>query len=202
MTGLRTQGFTLLELLVALVVMGLLAVAVVLNINQAGSERQLQTEAERLRELLTIALDEAALRSRDLGLYVTETGYAFMQRVPDPQTRKPVWQMLANEPVLRARELEGGLTLSIEVEDEDLPLFSNQTEQAAREERKQRDKEPVPQLYILSSGELTPFLLTLKGESYRAQLKVDADGRLLVSGPQLDSERAEFVDPDVAPVTP
>lgn len=191
---MSNRGFTLMELLVAMVIMALLAVAVVININQGGAERQLQTEAERLRELMLIALDEAALRSRDLGLYVQETGYSFMQRARDPQTGKMSWQVLVDEPVLRPRELPGGLSLQIEIDDEEVPLFAGQTEEALREERK--SKLPGPQLYILSSGELVPFVLTFSQEPYRYQLKGEADGRLLVSGLQSSDEKAEFIDPD------
>lgn len=71
-----SRGFTLLEILVVVVIIGVLAAAVVLAVD-GGSARQLDREAERFRALLGQACEQAELGGRDLGVLVRDDGYGF-----------------------------------------------------------------------------------------------------------------------------
>jgi len=74
----RSAGFTLLELLMVILVVGILSSVVLLNINLGGPERQLPEEAERLSALLALASDEAVMENREYGLKVEAGGYVFL----------------------------------------------------------------------------------------------------------------------------
>lgn len=69
------SGFSLVEALTALMVMGLLVGAVVLA--APGADHKVRQEAERLAARIVAAQDESILTNRPLALVVTQNGYAF-----------------------------------------------------------------------------------------------------------------------------
>ena len=80
------NGFSLVELMVVLFVMGLLAGVVVLSL--PGDERALRDEAERFAARTVAARDEAISGARPVALVVGNAGYYFEQR------RDAGWQPL------------------------------------------------------------------------------------------------------------
>ena len=72
----RTRGFTLVELMVVLVVMALAATAVVLTFRPADKARE---EAVMLAGRIAALRDEAVMRSRPTGIWVTPSGFTFEQ---------------------------------------------------------------------------------------------------------------------------
>lgn len=68
-------GFTLLELLVVVTIIGLLSAAVVLA--APPGDTSLREEAERLGARASAAQEHAILSNRSVTLRLTETGYAF-----------------------------------------------------------------------------------------------------------------------------
>ncbi|MCZ0951194.1 MAG: prepilin-type N-terminal cleavage/methylation domain-containing protein, partial [Rhodospirillaceae bacterium] len=76
-TGNLTDGFSLIELLVVMVIIGLFAATAVLSLNVVGPDRELEREALRLRSLLDTLMDEAVLETRDYGVQFTRHGYRF-----------------------------------------------------------------------------------------------------------------------------
>ena len=71
------RGWTLLEILLVLAIIGVLAAAVVVGIGDAGQRRRVQAEAERLALAIEHARTEAAGRNEVLGMTVSANGYAF-----------------------------------------------------------------------------------------------------------------------------
>ena len=74
---LFNSGFTLLELLVVLVIMGIMLGAVSLNAVESVHQR-LQTDAQRVSLLLQLAREEAIVRNRQTAFEVLEQGYQFL----------------------------------------------------------------------------------------------------------------------------
>ena len=73
------NGFSLVELMVVLFVMGLLAAAVVLTL--PGDGRALRDEAERFAARTLAARDEAISGARPVALVVGSAGYYFERRI-------------------------------------------------------------------------------------------------------------------------
>ncbi len=85
-----TRGFTLVELMVVLVIIGMAGAAVVLTM--PGDEAKLRGEGERLAGRLDAARAEAILANRSMRATVDGTGYRFTVR------RKGAWVPLADKP--------------------------------------------------------------------------------------------------------
>ena len=159
------QGFTLLELLVVIIIVGVMVSAVSLTVG--GNEiRQLKDEAQRLTALIDIASQEAILNAREMALQVESDGYQFL--VFDDQAKK--WLPIEAD-TLRPREMPENIELSVLVEGE--------------QAKTTRFGDPEPsRVWILSSGEMSPFILILRlfeGPSY--ELNGDMLGHLELEGP-------------------
>ncbi len=157
-------GFTLLEVLVVLVIIGVMVSFAVLSFK--GDDRGLEDEARRLQALIVMTGQEAVMQGRELALEFTPDGYDFLAYDGEQ------WQALADDEILRQRELPDGLTLDYQAEGEQMTVGTKKEESAP------------PRIYFLSSGEVTPFLLTLRrrGESGAYTLSGDARGKTRLSG--------------------
>lgn len=90
------RGFTLVEIMVVMVIIGLTLGMV--SLNAIPSQRQdLQAEARRLSLLLQLARDEAIVRNRPITFEATAERYHFLVR---NETR---WEPVANDDLLRER---------------------------------------------------------------------------------------------------
>jgi general secretion pathway protein H len=161
----RQRGFTLLELLVVLIIIGIVVSMATLSVG--GNEaRTLRDEAQRLSALIDLAIQESVLNGREMALELDEEGYRFLAY--DLENEK--WQPI-EESTFRPRELPQGIELQAEVEG-----------QEAAENR--LGETEANQVWIMSSGEVSPFTITLQledGPSY--QLDGDLLGGLKLEGP-------------------
>lgn len=136
----RSRGFTLLELLAVLVIIGVIVSFAGLSVGQHAS-RTLQEEAERLNSLLRLASEEAVLQGQEFALQFSLKDYRFMTFDGEQ------WQPIEDDNMFRARELPPGLEVELELEGVKAGFG---------------DEEHPPRIFILSSSEMTPFALTLR----------------------------------------
>lgn len=101
----RSAGFTLIELMVTLVIVGVILGAVGLSIR--GADRGLQFEAERLTQLLSLAREEAQVRGAPIRFEADEERYRFMIR------RGLQWQPILDDRDLRERAWGGATSMQV-----------------------------------------------------------------------------------------
>lgn len=163
-------GFTLLEVLAVLVIIGIISTFAVVSLQHNTPRERLEEEGRRLQALLTLATEEAVLQGKQFGLRVGEDGYSFLLLVGE------AWRELTDDPILRPRSLPEGLQLQLWVEALEVSLATpSDTE----------EEEVEPQIWFLSSGETIPFELTLSFEDIDAyfELTGDAYGLFKLNGP-------------------
>jgi len=159
-------GFSLLELLVVVVIIGLLVRAVMLSWAVLGNDREIEQEAARLRSVIDLLHEEALMQSRDYGLMFTQTGYRFY--LFDYQRLE--WVVPAADRLLETHRLPPQLSMTLVLDGRQVPLL--------RDFESRQIENAEPQVMVLSSGEVTPFTLemTREGIDGRFELTAALDG--------------------------
>lgn len=93
----RHRGFTLLELLVVLVIIGIMLGAVSFSTMQSSRQRLL-TDVQRIAVLLQLAREEAIVRNRPTAFEANQNSYHFLVRNDNR------WELINDLDMLRERE--------------------------------------------------------------------------------------------------
>lgn len=158
-----TRGFTLVELLVVLFIIGITLSFATLTLGGNDGAERMQREANRLQALMDIAQEDAVLFGVEIGLDLTREGYRFLRLKVDG------WHVIKRGGTpLRPRKLPEGMTLRLLQSDEReqpiqrlAPRGRTEDEQADDEEEQKQDIGPRPEVLFLSSGTTFPFQLML-----------------------------------------
>lgn len=102
----RSWGFTLIEMLVVLLIMGLF-VGLVSSITQPDDRALLHLESERLARLLDLAATKARLTGKRVAWSADPASYRFWQFSEDTS-----WTEINDDDALRPRALPQGMTIS------------------------------------------------------------------------------------------
>jgi general secretion pathway protein H len=170
------RGFTLLELLVVVAIIGLLVGAATLSLGALGNDREMEQETQRLGSMMALLNEEALMQTRDYGIRFTETGYGFL--VFDYTQAK--WVEPLTDELLERHPLRPRLGLRLFLDGREVRLERNF-------ESLEVD-EPQPQIMVLSSGEVTPFTieLTREGNEGRFELTAALDGTVTITEENFD----------------
>ncbi|WP_120997481.1 type II secretion system minor pseudopilin GspH [[Pseudomonas] urumqiensis] len=179
--------------MVVMVILGILVSLAVLSMGTASTSRELRDEAQRLAAVIGLLADEAVLDNREYGLWVDDEGYQVLHYdeadarwIADRSQahRVPEWARLDLE--LDGTPLE---LAAPPAEDDDAapdPTAPDERETPRHEVRTRLQ----PQVLILSSGELSPFRLTLSERDERDSAWVIAsDGFNLPQAEPVEARR-------------
>ncbi len=147
--NIRSGGFTLIEMLVVMLIIGLSLSMVSLSGGTVSGQRQLSRFAEQLARETTLSLQEAEAdgRSRGLLLYRDDDGAwqrSWLREV-DGRWLDPV------EPVSMVTTLPAEMVLRLKVEGKVISLAVQNPSQ----------KQRIPDIVLYPEGEITPFELLL-----------------------------------------
>jgi general secretion pathway protein H len=151
-TGIRrptnSAGFTLLEILVVVIIIGVVASVFLLSVD-TGDQDPVRDQARRFAALTRLAGQEAMLGSRDMAVELFADGYRFV--VNEEQEWRPV-----EDAVLSPQQFPEGISWEVHIDG-----VGNGSVTA----------DEVPRIYLFSTGEMTPFEVTLgidgQDDSYR-----------------------------------
>ena len=172
-------GFTLVEILVVIVIIGIITIGALLSMSFIGPDRELHTEGDRIADLMNYAQEQGELQTRELGLYCTDHSYRFL--VFD--ARRNLWVPVDDDDALRTRSLPDSIRLQLVVEGRDVVLAS------LADEQKKKSSAPAqlqPHVMIFSNGDLSSFKLTLgrDGTEQTVTLLPDHQGKIKVQVPK------------------
>ncbi|XOV88672.1 MAG: type II secretion system minor pseudopilin GspH [Pseudomonadota bacterium] len=160
----RQAAFTLIEILVVMFIVSVMTGLAITNLPGFVRSGDLDLESARLATLLEMAREEALQGAEEYGFRAEPTGYAFL--LFDDLTGE--WQELQTRP-FQPRQLSEGIRIRLRVEDNNLSLL-------ALDENSDDGAERDPPVLLLSSGETTPFELTLTEASGETERTLVADG--------------------------
>lgn len=166
----RENAFTLIEILVVIVIVGIISAVAMLSFGILGDDRNMQREARRLGSLIELANDEAMMQGRDYGLEIMLNGYRFVEH--DPIIEQ--WHEIIGDETLRQRHLEDQMEFELFIEDRRIILdeetAATDQDEDEGEAGRNRINDYVPHVLILSSGDITPFELRIVRQQDGAEI--------------------------------
>lgn len=203
-------GFTLIELMVVVTIIGILSGLIVMNMVTSDPQKDIYREAQRLKAVIEMAQDEALFGRQDIGIVITENSYSFARyglpaATPDsatdpaatntdpnnlllaaamPTQTLPEWIAITDDNTFRPYELSEDYEIVVEVDEQliDPTAGKQETTQTSNSEIAE-EEEIRPAIYISPSSEMTPFVLEiyLKEDSeIMVKLSGDETGRLWI----------------------
>jgi len=165
----KLTGFTLIEVMVVIVLVGVMASVVQFTASGNEPEKQLQKESERFAAVFNIAAEYSLLNNVELGLVVEDNIYQFLGFDGE------VWNPISENEILTPYTLPEDINITLildglpldevplinvlkENEESDL-TFSGSELNSDINSQSDKQKKLIPQVYILSGGDLTPFSL-------------------------------------------
>jgi general secretion pathway protein H len=177
-------GFTLLEMLVVIVIIGVMVAMVSLSVGVLGSDQEVEEETRRFWAVTRQAREEAELQAIDVAIFVGATDYEFLRF----DTRRNEWQPIVDDQLYAQRSLPDGLRFRLWLEGREIVLKPGLPDRSQKDEHQ---KYP-PQLTVLSSGEVVPFELHIERDGAPALWRMTAlaDGDLRIEERRSDREWA------------
>jgi general secretion pathway protein H len=203
---LRSGGFTLIEILVVVLIIGILSAAVLLSVNLTGRDRDLEKESDRLLSLVNYAREQAELQTREYGVIFHDDGYQFVAY----DARRGLWREIYEDESLRLRKLPDGLDVKLIVDARPVVLTPTSSIKSTGKKPQAKslkdinslkdatttghklgeDMKPdaleaarkiAPQITIFSNGDLSSFEVTLEREGgvRSITLAIDEKGQVI-----------------------
>jgi type II secretion system protein H len=111
-TRSRSGGFTLIEIMIVVVIIGVISAGVLLSVNLTGRDNELEKETDRLLTLVNYAREQSEMQTREYGVVVHQDGYQFVAY----DTRRRLWREIYEDEALRMRKLPDGLDVKLVVD--------------------------------------------------------------------------------------
>ena len=173
------RGFTLFEIMVVIVIMGVMVTFASLSIGNRVNEDKLENEARRTEAIIRLASEEAEAKGIEIGLRFTEAGYRLLtldsnRRWQDYELSGPLSRRSFKDPFALALVVEGRpVRLPPELTPEqELALAESQV---VKSEQQNDAQNLTPQILLLSSGEITAFVLDMTAPGLDAGYRISAD---------------------------
>jgi type II secretion system protein H len=114
----RQSGFTLLEIMIVVVIIGILVTGALLSLGAIGKDSGLQQERDRLSALIAYGRERGAMLTLEYGIRCGQHGYRFVYY----DNRLMRWTPETVDETLRARNLPSGLQLDLTIEGHQIVL--------------------------------------------------------------------------------
>jgi len=169
----QQTGFTLIEIMLVLALMGLMISVVSYTALGTNNYDKVNQQAKRFQVVFDMASDYAILNQVQLGIRIDEEENTYTYVALDDDDD---WVELAGQKLFESYQLPEDMTLQLFLDDLpwqqeeqlfDRSLFDEElsvSDDGVEIGNEEDIVPPPPQLFLLSSGDLTPFELTITFE--------------------------------------
>jgi general secretion pathway protein H len=163
------RGFTLVEVLVVIVIIGSLVGLVVFTVGNKPNKNQIERESMRLQSILHWVQNEALFQNNEWGMDVKKDRYIFYRLNNKKQWEKVDDIKDADKTELRElfeHELPSHMWIKTQIEGSDKWTVEDSEQSVSDRPGLSSDKPnttrlKAPPILILSSGEYTPFIIDM-----------------------------------------
>jgi general secretion pathway protein H len=154
------KGFTLIEILVVLVIVGIILSFAVISFGDFGESRRIVTAGDHLQNIMKLAQQQAILESRPLGIKITNTTYQLYQ-LNLPAT----WSARSNKDIFKEQSFPKNTKVKLVLDF--------------------KPKPGTPDIIFQNSGDMTPFKLFLGNAEQPTLVTIigQSNGQITASGP-------------------
>jgi general secretion pathway protein H len=211
-----SRGFTLIEILVVVVIIGVVVSMATLSVNLLGRDSEVEEQARRFWAVLRQTREEAELQGLNIGAYLAAEEYEFLRL--DALTNR--WVPISDDKLYVTRSLPEGLRYRMWLDGREIvmkPQLPEREDEAEKDEppteeekkeaqlpqalrtvnrdSKRKEQENRPQLVILSNGDVMPFELQIERERQPALWRIVAtpDNDLRIEQRRTQSENWQIV---------
>ena len=159
----HSTGFTLIEVMVVVALIGIIVTLVQFNFSGKRPDDVLRQESLRFATIFEVASDYGMLNNIELGIVIKANSYQFLG------FDGVKWAEIPEQEWLSIVEIPEGIELSLSLDDlpiEEPLLFDADTFREKNEDDftllsdEEKEKQMIPQIYILSGGDISPFSVT------------------------------------------
>ncbi len=185
------RGFTLIEIMLVMIIIGCAAGIVILSIPGGPSPKMgndLAKESQQLATTIQAMSEQASQRGQTIGLHISERGYQFMIRQTasasagtqtttdnSQQTSTKAldasidwdnqsWQPYVNDKIRTSGEFDEKVSVTLSLDGMQLQDEDNHLGRSQPQwfDTENQLQVKTPQILLLPSGEITPFSLTMQ----------------------------------------
>lgn len=194
MTRRAQRAFTLIEILVVMVIIGIVIAGAILSLGSTGRDRELEQERDRLAALIPYIRERASILTLEYGIRCGQHGYRFVYY----DNYHMLWLPEVTDETMKPRKLPGDLALSLQVEGrpvvlDDKALNFNPKQSVPNGAPVSTLGVPItslmnqaddntPQIMLLSDGDTNSFALALNRDKEHRSASISSadDGTIKV----------------------
>lgn len=156
----RTAAFTLIELMVVLVIVGIVLSIAALYLGGFGLAQRVKSTADQLQQVMTVAGQQAVLQPATIGMKINAHGYRFYRSVAADEFGQSKWVPLRNDRISISHAFDDRIQVHVKTKTFDADV----------------DDAKLPEIVFFPSGLATPAIVTIsaKGKGltpYRVRLQ-------------------------------
>lgn len=147
----RHSAFTLIEILIVVVIVGITITFALLAFGDFGQSRRVKAQAERIAMLIPLAEQQAILQPSVYGIRFQPHSYQFYRYLTASNHQRGHWEKISNDKLFKPYQLSQRISLSLKA-----TLTAT----------------PQPQIVITNTGDITPFELAISSTGHKPLYRI------------------------------